>query len=78
MCHVRGALVEGEVTERASSTGMDDSLGDTLMVESVDLGDMCLVNVSDNGRTVDECQLPSPARSGLPEGTGQSCDHRQL
>lgn len=38
MRHVRGALVEGEVAKGTSSTGMDNSFGDTLMVESVDLG----------------------------------------
>lgn len=37
MRHVRGALVEGEVTESTCSACMDDALGDTLMIESVDL-----------------------------------------
>lgn len=79
MRNVRGALVEGEVAEGASSTRMDDSLGDTLMVESVDLGEPDGSH-QQNGPTVDlrKAPLPSLARSGPPEEKGQSCVHQQL
>jgi hypothetical protein len=36
-CHVFGALLQPEGSEGTSSTGVNDSLGDTLMVESMNL-----------------------------------------
>lgn len=37
ICDIRGALLEPECTECTGTTSMDDSLGNTLVVEPVDL-----------------------------------------